>query len=134
MTKDILSQHTTFVDGVTSIDSKDNQSWFETLRTLDEQGVNIARLSTAAIGLGGESGEVEDIVKKVLFHGKPWTDELRAKLIDEAGDVIWYWQNLCLALNVDPEDVMIRNVEKLENRYPGGKFSVNRSENRREDD
>jgi len=133
MPNDILTQHTTFVDGVTSVDSKDNQSWFETLKKLDEQGVNIARLSTAAIGLGGESGEVEDIVKKVLFHGKPWTDELRANLIDEAGDVLWYWQNLCLALNVDPNDVMLRNIEKLESRYPGGKFSVTRSENRNED-
>ena len=83
----IIKEHSRFVDGVTSEDSKNNEAWFTRLRELDNNGVDIARLTTAAIGLGGEGGEVMDLVKKVLFHGKPWSDDIRKKLIDEASDI-----------------------------------------------
>lgn len=126
----IISQHRKFVDGVTSGASKDNEQLIARLQELHEQGIDIARLMTAAIGLGGEGGEVEDIVKKVVFHGKPWSNEIRDKLIDEASDVLWYWQNLCISLGVEPDDVALHNINKLETRYPGGKFSIERSENR----
>jgi hypothetical protein len=39
-----------------------------------------------------------------------------------------------MALGIDPEAVLERNVEKLEARYPGGKFDIHKSENRAEGD
>ena len=81
-----------------------------------------------------EGGEFGDIVKKILFQGKEITPELRDKLIKELGDVAWYWANACTALNVSPNEVIQRNKNKLLERFPGGEFSVERSENRSKND
>lgn len=130
----ILDQYTTFVDGVTSEASKDTEAYINALIRLKMQGCDIARLDTAFTGLCSESGEANDLVKKLKFHGKDWTGEIRQHLIKELGDVAWYWANACMALGVDPEEVLVRNIEKLEARYPGGEFSIERSENRKEND
>ena len=130
----ILDQYSTFVNGVTSDASKDTGHLIESLKRLDEQGCDVARLMTAFVGLAAEGGEGLDIVKKLAFHGKDYTKEVKEHLIKELGDNAWYWMNGCIALGVDPEEVMIANIKKLEARYPGGKFSVERSENRKGDD
>lgn len=126
----MLDKYKTFVDGVTSDASKDTKQLIRSLMRLDEQGCNIARLDTAFTGLCSESGEANDLVKKLKFHGKEWTPAIREHLIKELGDIAWYWMQACLALEIDPEDVLIANVKKLEARYPGGKFSIEKSENR----
>ena len=58
----------------------------------------------------------------------------REHLIIELGDIIWYATNACMALGISFEDVVARNVEKLEKRYPGGQFDVYYSENREDGD
>ncbi len=126
----MLDKYKTFVDGVTSDASKDNKAYVESILRLDEEGCNIARLDTAFTGLCSESGEANDLVKKLKFHGKKWSPEIREHLIKELGDVAWYFIQGCIALEIDPEDVLIANVKKLEARYPGGKFSIEKSENR----
>ena len=75
-----------------------------------------------------------EIVKKMVFQGKPWNDANREHLIVELGDVMWYVAQACMALDVSFDDVVERNVEKLKARYPGGEFDVHYSENRREGD
>ena len=130
----MLKQYTTFVDGVTSSTSKDVQLYVESILRLADEGCDIARLDTAFTGLCSESGEANDLVKKLKFHGKQWSPEIREHLIKELGDVAWYWANACIALDVDPEDVLLQNVQKLEARYPGGKFSIEKSENRKDGD
>jgi NTP pyrophosphatase (non-canonical NTP hydrolase) len=75
-----------------------------------------------------------EIVKKMVFQGKPWNDANREHLIVELGDVMWYVAQACMALDVSFDDVVERNVEKLKARYPGGEFDVHHSENRREGD
>jgi NTP pyrophosphatase (non-canonical NTP hydrolase) len=52
----------------------------------------------------------------------------------ELGDIMWYWINMCRALNLDPNAVIAENVEKLKSRYPGGEFDVYHSENRQQGD
>ena len=135
MTKQIdFSKYAIFVDGVTSDPSKDYKSFLESLSYLDGEGSNIQRLLTASVGLSAESGEFMEIVKKMLFQGKPWTDDNREHLIIELGDVMWYVMQACSALGVSLEDVVAGNVEKLKKRYPGGEFDVYKSENRAADD
>jgi len=130
----ILDQYSKFVDGVTSPASKDIEEYLQQLNALESAGCNIARLDTAFTGMCSESGEANDLVKKLKFHGKEWTPEIREHLIKELGDVAWYWMNACIALDIDPEEVLIRNIQKLEARYPGGKFDIQRSEKRAEGD
>ena len=129
-----FDKYALFVDGVTSDPSKDYQSFTESLDNLDREGANIQRLLTAAVGLSAEGGEFMEIVKKMVFQGKPWNDDNREHLIIELGDAMWYVMQACSALDVSLEDVVARNVEKLKKRYPGGEFDVYKSENRSVDD
>ena len=135
MTKQIdFSKYALFVDGVTSGSSKDYQCFIESLSALDGKGANIERLLTAAVGISAEGGEFMEIVKKMVFQGKPWNDDNREHLIIELGDVMWYVMQACIALDVSIEDVVAGNVEKLKKRYPGGEFDVYKSENRAAND
>jgi len=135
MTKKIdFSKYAIFVDGVTSHPSKDYQCFVESISSLNGKGANIERLLTAAVGISAEGGEFMEIVKKMVFQGKPWNDDNREHLIIELGDVMWYVANACIALGVDFDDVVKGNVKKLEKRYPGGSFSVEKSEVRAKGD
>ena len=125
-----FDKYTHFVDAVTSDSSKDFVALADRLDELDREGANIERLTTAGVGLAAESGEFLEIVKKMVFQGKPWNDDNREHLIIELGDVMWYVANACKALDISFDDVIRRNVTKLEKRYPGGSFSVDNSENR----
>ena len=129
-----FDKYAIFVDGVTSDPSKDYQSFTESLDNLDGEGANIQRLLTAAVGLSAEGGEFMEIVKKMVFQGKPWNDDNREHLIIELGDAMWYVMQACSALDISLEDVVAKNVEKLKKRYPGGEFDVYKSENRSVDD
>lgn len=83
-------------------------------------------LLNGALGLTGEAGEVADMVKKHIFHGH---DLNLDELVKELGDVCWYLALLCTTINVSIEEVLTRNIEKLEERYPEG-FSESASINR----
>ena len=123
-----------FVDAVTSDASTDFLALSDRLVALDEKGANIERLLTAGVGINAEGGEFLEIIKKMVFQGKPWDDHNREHLIIELGDLMWYVAQACMALGVSFDDVIARNVTKLEKRYPGGAFDVYYSENRSEGD
>tara|TARA_B100001287_G_C22508210_1_gene446923 strand:- start:32 stop:433 length:402 start_codon:yes stop_codon:yes gene_type:complete len=127
-----LKEYSQFVDKVTSSESKDNQAFQERLDSLSAN--DVPRLLTAALGLSAESGEFTEIVKKLVFQGKPLSEETRIHMIKELGDVMWYWTQGCMALGVDPNEVINTNKEKLMARYPEGEFEVAKSENRKEGD
>ncbi|KKN24768.1 hypothetical protein LCGC14_0891530 [marine sediment metagenome] len=134
MDKTFLHNYKKFVDGVTSSESKDTEVLIARMREMEEQGVNVARLLTAGIGLASEGGEFDEIVKKMLFQGKPVNEENIFHLKREMGDIIWYWMQGCLALDMDPYEVIEENIDKLFSRYPGGEFNVWNSENRKDND
>ena len=123
-----FDKYTDFVDAVTSDSSKDFVSLADRLGSLDREGASIERLTTAGVGLAAESGEFLEIVKKLVFQGKPWNADNREHLIIELGDVMWYVAQACIALDISFDDVIRGNVRKLEKRYPGGTFSVEKSE------
>ena len=125
-----FDKYTEFVDAVTSDSSKDFVSLADRLGDLDRQGANIERLLTAAVGISAEGGEFTEIVKKMVFQGKPWNEDNREHLKIELGDVLWYVAQACMALEIDFDDVVKTNIKKLEKRYPGGSFNIGHSENR----
>ena len=129
-----FKKYTQFVDGVTSDESKDFLALSDRLVALDEKGANIERLMTGAIGINAEGGEVMEIVKKLVFQGKAWDNETREHLIKELGDTLWYVVQCLIALETDLDEVVSKNVAKLEKRYPGGLFDPWYSENRHEGD
>ena len=123
-----------FVDAVTSDASTDFVALSDRLVELDEKGASIERLLTAGVGINAEGGEFLEIIKKIIFQGKPWDDHNKEHLIIELGDLMWYVAQACMALGVSFDEVVARNVKKLEARYPGGSFDVYYSENRAEGD
>ena len=123
-----------FVDAVTSDASTDFLALSDRLVALDEKGANIERLLTAGVGINAEGGEFLEIIKKMVFQGKPWNEDNREHLIIELGDLMWYVAQACMALGVSFDDVIATNVKKLEKRYPEGTFDVYFSENRAADD
>lgn len=77
-----------------------------------------------ALGLGGETGEVLNKVKKVMRdHGGTVTNEYREILRGELGDVLWYVSALASELNLDLDDIARANLEKLFSRKERGVIS-----------
>ena len=129
-----FQEYSKFVDAVTSDESRDFIAFSDRIVSLDEKGANIERLLTGAVGINAEGGEVMEIVKKLIFQGKPWNDETVYHLKRELGDVMWYVMQCLLALDSSVEEIVGMNVEKLKARYPGGEFDPYYSENRQEGD
>ena len=127
---DTMTNYINFVDTVTSNPSKQHEEYISRLNELEQNGCSISRLDTAICGLIAESGEAMEILKKMKFQGKEWNEDNRYHLKREAGDIIFYWINLCIALGYSPDEIIAENIKKLESRYPGGKFDVHYSENR----
>lgn len=123
-----------FVDAVTSEQSKDFEALVYRLQELEGQEFPSERLLTASVGMCAEAGEFTEIVKKIIFQGKPVNDENLFHLKRELGDIMWYVAQACMGLNISLDDIIEMNVDKLKSRYPGGEFSVRHSEVRKEGD
>ena len=135
MTKQVdFDKYTEFVNAVTSEESKYGGHFQDRLRDLYSKEFSTHRALTAALGLSAESGEFTEIVKKIVFQGKPVTKENLFHMKRELGDIMWYFIQACILLDTTPEEIIEMNVDKLKSRYPGGEFDVHKSENRREGD
>ena len=84
----------------------------------------------AALGLSGEVGELNDMIKKWIFHNTQLDKEHVKK---EIGDVMWYVAMMCESFGFSIDDVMQTNVDKLIARYPDG-FDTYRANHRAKDD
>ena len=129
-----LNKYVEFVNTTTSNPSKDHTSFINSLMELREQEFPTERMLTAAVGMSAEAGEFTEIVKKIVFQGKPVNQENLFHLKRELGDIMWYVSQACIGLDISIEEVIQMNFEKLSARYPEGAFSIERSENRKEGD
>jgi NTP pyrophosphatase (non-canonical NTP hydrolase) len=123
-----------FVSAVTSDASTNFVDFADRIGDLDRQGANIERLLTAGVGINAEGGEFLEIIKNMVFQGKPWNEDNREHLIIELGDVMWYVAQATMALDISFDEVIETNVNKLKKRYPGGEFNVHNSEVRAAND
>ena len=132
--KKFFNTYTDFVTKVTSdpsLNLEDLNARFTEIE--NESNIKTPRLLTAALGLGSETGEFVEIVKKMFLQGKPASDDNIFHMKRELGDIMWYWVTACAALDLDPFEVITENQKKLEARY-GEQFEVQRSEIRKEGD
>ncbi|ADO99258.1 pyrophosphatase [Cyanophage S-RIM44] len=128
MSKVNFERYQEFVSAVTSDCSTNFVDFADRIGELDRQGANIERLLTAGVGINAEGGEFLEIIKKMVFQGKPWNEDNREHLIIELGDVMWYVAQATMALDISFDEVIETNVNKLKKRYPGGEFDVHNSE------
>jgi NTP pyrophosphatase (non-canonical NTP hydrolase) len=96
----------------------------------DENHFDIGGILNGCLGLAGETGEFNDIVKKWIFHEKPLDEEHAKK---ECGDIFWYLAMICESFGWDMDKIMQMNVDKLKTRYPDG-FDTAKANNRKEGD
>ena len=135
MTKVDTEKYVEFVKDVTSDPSLDYAAFLSRTNSLElQEDCNVTQLLTAALGLTAESGEFTEVVKKILFQGKPYNEENVFHMKRELGDICWYIAQACMALDTNFREIMEMNYEKLSARYPEGAFDVYRSENRKEGD
>ena len=71
-------------------------------------------VKSLALGVGGEAGEVMEIIKKGTRPGRE-VDIVHLK--EEIGDVLWYLAVLADTYDLDLEEIAIDNIEKLQKRY-----------------
>lgn len=96
------------------------------VKALDNKDIDVAGVLNACLGLSGEVGEFNDMIKKHVFHEKPLDEEHLRK---EIGDILWYIAMMCESCGYMLERVMEINIRKLEARYPEG-FDTERANNR----
>ena len=98
------------------------------LRTLNPELDKDEMLLNSVMGLCGESGEAIDLVKKHRMHGHPFD---RDKFAKELGDIAWYLAEAAAAIDMELDEVLQLNIDKLQKRYPQG-FETERSIHREE--
>jgi len=78
------------------------------------------------MGMTTEVGELTDVFKKALAYNKEidWVN-----VQEEIGDLLWYIAGFCRINSFNLEEIIERNVEKLEFRYPE-KFTEYHAKNR----
>ena len=78
-----------------------------------------------ALGLAGETGEVLEIIKKMIRDKGgvfETTQEDREKLKKELGDVLWYLSAVAYYNDIELEDIAKTNLEKLASRQKRNKI------------
>lgn len=98
-----------------------------TLKSLGNREFDLAHMS---LGIGGEAGEVQDIVKKHIAYDK---DLDLGHLAEEVGDLVFYINGLLIMADLTWGDVLSKNIAKLEARYPGFTFDADKAINRDKD-
>tara|TARA_Y100001949_G_C15965806_1_gene321512 strand:+ start:267 stop:680 length:414 start_codon:yes stop_codon:yes gene_type:complete len=126
--KEFFATYCDFVTKVTSDPSLDLEALKTSLESIqDKSNIDVPRLMTAALGLSSEGGEFVEIVKKMFLQGKPADQDNIFHMKRELGDIMWYWVTACMALDLDPVEVILENQKKLEARY-GEQFTIDQSE------
>ena len=134
MSQNLLEEYTIFVDKVTSESSKSTKKMKERIDFINSSDVEVSRLLTAGIGLSGEVGEFNEIIKKTIFQSKSFDSETHEHFKRELGDIMWYVTQACLALKVDLVEVIKTNEEKLKKRFPKERFTKESDANRHVED
>ena len=129
-----MDNYIDFVKQTTSAPSLDYAVMAARLAELEVNDVNTTQLLTAALGLTAEAGEFTEVVKKIVFQGKPYNEDNVFHMKRELGDICWYLAQAFMALDTNFDEILDMNIEKLSARYPDGTFNEYYSENRKEGD
>lgn len=96
----------------------------------NQKNTDTGGIFNACLGLSGEVGEFNDMVKKWVFHEKELdVDHVKKEL----GNIAWYLAIACESFGWNLDEILQINVDKLKARYPEG-FDVERANHRAEDD
>lgn len=86
-----------------------------------------ANLLHMAVGVSGESGELLDAIKKHTIYGKILD---RENVKEEAGDILFYLNNILINVGFTLDEVIQHNIDKLSKRYSKGSYSNEQAQER----
>jgi len=99
----------------------DYMEWTD--KTANYPNVNEGNYIYPALGLGGESGEVLEKIKKLQRDkGGVIDKKFIMDISGEIGDVLYYLARLCKEFNISFDDIVQYNIKKLESRLERGKI------------
>lgn len=100
---------------------RDYQTDSRRTATYPDAGANIVY---PTLGLAGEAGEVAEKVKKLIRDdGGVMSDERRAALAAELGDVLWYVAQVATEAGLQLDAIAQANLDKLASRAARGVLS-----------
>jgi NTP pyrophosphatase (non-canonical NTP hydrolase) len=133
-----LTEYREYVNRLTSPASQNLNELINRLEELNisacAKDINITKMITGSKGMTCEAAEVEDVVKKIVFQGKPLDEETIEHIKREIGDCIFYLVMLCDSLDTSIEELMALNIEKLNARYSKGVFDKKECNERKKTD
>lgn len=97
--------------------TNDGRATHRLIDKLEPTQYDLGGIINAALGLSGEVGEFNDLLKKWIFHEKEIDIEHAKK---ELGDIMWYVAMMCYSFGWELDDILQMNVDKLLARYPNG--------------
>lgn len=97
---------------------------------INKSDMDVGGIVNAALGLSGEVGELNDMLKKHIFH-ESGLEKVHFK--KEIGDICWYVALMCESAGFSLDEIMQINIDKLKARYPDG-FDVYKANNRKAGD
>lgn len=95
-------------------------------RTLPHLSSEEQDIQHMLFGMMTELGELVDSYKKHYAYGKKLD---MVNVMEEMGDIMWYWAGLCSITGINPEYTLSVNIQKLQARYPE-KFTEDSALNR----
>lgn len=112
--------------------TNDGQSSYRLERAVSERDAyyDMGGIVMATMGLSGEVGELNDMIKKWIFHKN---DMEIAHAKKELGDIMWYIACMAESFGWNLDEIMQMNIDKLKVRYPDG-FDIERANHRTEGD
>lgn len=87
------------------------------MQTENSSDTDFGGIMMACLGLSGEIGEFNDMIKKSVFHETPLDEEHAKK---ELGDIMWYVAMMATSFGWELDEIMEMNIDKLRKRYPEG--------------
>jgi NTP pyrophosphatase (non-canonical NTP hydrolase) len=99
-----------------SITAEQYQQWVEhnwNRLGFEREPNELRELFIMSVGLGGEAGEVQELLKKHVRDGREIVADLRLEL----GDVLHYLTRIASQFGMTLEDIMLANRSKIEHRH-----------------
>ena len=95
------------------------QGLFERHPDLPEEVKALLEISYAGLGLG-ESGEVQNNIKKMIRDDQGITEEKKDAVKKELGDIFWYVAKICNDNGFNMAEIAQGNIDKLYSRKDRG--------------
>lgn len=86
----------------------------ETFKEHTELTAEQSRLLNWAVGLSGETGEVNELLKHYIWGNEPLD---KMSLAKELGDVLWYLAAIATTTDIKLSTIAELNISKLQHRY-----------------